>query len=217
MASDYIKIAGGTVYDPANGIDGQVRDIWIAGGKIVEPPTDPEIRAGPRDRRPRAGRHARRRRHALPYRRARRSTPRAKCAPSKSAGASRSTARASRTAARWGACPARLPPATSTPAWATPRPSTRPSPPFGAARPRGIRRHAVHRQGLLRPDGQQSLPDAVDPAGRAGEGQGARRLAAWARRRHTPPSSSIPAASRSGRTSRRATSTTSTRPSTTSA
>ena len=44
MATDYFKIAGGTVYDPANGIDGQVRDIWIAGGKIVAPPTDPEIR-----------------------------------------------------------------------------------------------------------------------------------------------------------------------------
>ncbi len=44
MATEYIKIAGGTVYDPANGIDGQVRDIWIAGGKIVVPPTDPEIR-----------------------------------------------------------------------------------------------------------------------------------------------------------------------------
>src|SRR5207248_3173589 len=44
MSIEYFKIAGGTVYDPANGIDGQVRDLWIAGGKIVEPPTDPEIR-----------------------------------------------------------------------------------------------------------------------------------------------------------------------------
>ncbi len=35
-----IKIAGGTVYDPANGIDGEVRDIWFRGGTIVEPPGD---------------------------------------------------------------------------------------------------------------------------------------------------------------------------------
>ncbi|QDU54580.1 formylmethanofuran dehydrogenase subunit A [Aeoliella mucimassa] len=33
------KIAGGTLYDPANGIDGQVRDLWFADGKIVAPPT----------------------------------------------------------------------------------------------------------------------------------------------------------------------------------
>jgi formylmethanofuran dehydrogenase subunit A len=44
MVIEYLKIAGGTVYDPANGIDGQVRDIWIAGRKIVDAPTDPEIR-----------------------------------------------------------------------------------------------------------------------------------------------------------------------------
>ena len=37
-----------------------------------------------------------------------------------------------RTAARWGACPARSPPATGTPAWATRRPSTPPSPPLAA-------------------------------------------------------------------------------------
>ncbi len=43
--TEYFKIAGGTVYDPANGIDGQVRDIWIAGERIVEPPADPEIKA----------------------------------------------------------------------------------------------------------------------------------------------------------------------------
>ncbi len=42
--SDYIKISQGTVYDPANGIDGQVRDIWIQGESIVEAPRDPEIR-----------------------------------------------------------------------------------------------------------------------------------------------------------------------------
>jgi formylmethanofuran dehydrogenase subunit A len=44
MANEYFKIAGGTVYDPANGIDGQVRDLWIAGDKIVEAPIDSEVR-----------------------------------------------------------------------------------------------------------------------------------------------------------------------------
>jgi formylmethanofuran dehydrogenase subunit A len=33
-------IAGGTVYDPANGIDGVVRDIWIDGDRIVAAPID---------------------------------------------------------------------------------------------------------------------------------------------------------------------------------
>jgi len=44
MPTDYTKIAAGTLYDPANGIDGQVRDLWIADGKFVDPPTDPTIR-----------------------------------------------------------------------------------------------------------------------------------------------------------------------------
>jgi formylmethanofuran dehydrogenase subunit A len=44
MVTEYLKIAGGTVYDPANGIDGEVRDLWIADGRIVNPPADPEIR-----------------------------------------------------------------------------------------------------------------------------------------------------------------------------
>ena len=43
-APDYTKISQGTVYDPANGIDGQVRDLWIADGRIVEAPTDPSVR-----------------------------------------------------------------------------------------------------------------------------------------------------------------------------
>lgn len=38
------KIAGGTVYDPRNGVDGQVRDIWIEDGHVVAPPTDPARR-----------------------------------------------------------------------------------------------------------------------------------------------------------------------------
>ena len=46
MSSDnnYFKISGGYVYDPANGIDGQVHDLWIRDGKIVEPPSDPLLR-----------------------------------------------------------------------------------------------------------------------------------------------------------------------------
>jgi len=42
MTTDLVKLAGGTVYDPANGIDGEVCDIWFAGGKIVSAPGDPE-------------------------------------------------------------------------------------------------------------------------------------------------------------------------------
>lgn len=41
---DFLKITGGTVYDPANGIDGEVRDLWIADGKIVSAPNDPATR-----------------------------------------------------------------------------------------------------------------------------------------------------------------------------
>jgi len=37
------KIANGTLYDPANGIDGEVRDIWIEDGRIIAEPTDPDI------------------------------------------------------------------------------------------------------------------------------------------------------------------------------
>jgi formylmethanofuran dehydrogenase subunit A len=32
------KIANGTIYDPANNLDGVVRDLWIQDGKIVAPP-----------------------------------------------------------------------------------------------------------------------------------------------------------------------------------
>ncbi len=43
--TDYFKIAGGYVYDPTNGIAGQVHDIWIQGRSIVPPPTDPHVQA----------------------------------------------------------------------------------------------------------------------------------------------------------------------------
>ena len=35
---DYIKLAGGTVYDPSNGVDGQRKDIWVAAGQVIEAP-----------------------------------------------------------------------------------------------------------------------------------------------------------------------------------
>ncbi|ADB14760.1 formylmethanofuran dehydrogenase subunit A [Pirellula staleyi DSM 6068] len=39
MTSSYTLIRGGTLYDPAHRIAGEVRDVWIEGGKVVEPPT----------------------------------------------------------------------------------------------------------------------------------------------------------------------------------
>lgn len=41
MSENLLKIAGGAVYDPLHGIDGETRDLWIAGERIVSPPTDP--------------------------------------------------------------------------------------------------------------------------------------------------------------------------------
>ncbi len=40
-----IRITGAKVYDPANGIDGDVVDLWISGSRIVAPPTDPHVKA----------------------------------------------------------------------------------------------------------------------------------------------------------------------------
>lgn len=45
MSTNWLKISGGTLYDPANGIDGQVRDLWVCDGKIVAPPADPAFRS----------------------------------------------------------------------------------------------------------------------------------------------------------------------------
>ena len=39
-----LLIQGGAVYDPANEVDGIVKDIWIRGGKIVAGPASPEER-----------------------------------------------------------------------------------------------------------------------------------------------------------------------------
>jgi formylmethanofuran dehydrogenase subunit A len=41
MNDSLLKIFGGYVYDPLHGIDGQAKDIWVRGGKIVDPPRDP--------------------------------------------------------------------------------------------------------------------------------------------------------------------------------
>src|SRR4051794_12753440 len=39
-----LKIAGGTVYDPANSIDGRVMDLWARDGKLIAPPDEPPAR-----------------------------------------------------------------------------------------------------------------------------------------------------------------------------
>jgi formylmethanofuran dehydrogenase subunit A len=39
-----LKIANGTVHDPANGVDGVVQDIWVENGKIIAPPGEPGVR-----------------------------------------------------------------------------------------------------------------------------------------------------------------------------
>jgi len=41
---EYTRVSQGIVYDPANGVDGEVRDLWIADGRIVEPPADSSVR-----------------------------------------------------------------------------------------------------------------------------------------------------------------------------
>ncbi len=38
-----LKIANGTVYDPANNVAGVVQDLWIRDGKIVAPPAEPDV------------------------------------------------------------------------------------------------------------------------------------------------------------------------------
>src|ERR1700729_1261660 len=37
-----LRIANGIVYDPTNGLDGIVRDLWARDGKIVAAPTSPD-------------------------------------------------------------------------------------------------------------------------------------------------------------------------------
>lgn len=40
-----LLIKNGTVHDPANGIDGAVRDIWVENGRVIAAPTSPAIKA----------------------------------------------------------------------------------------------------------------------------------------------------------------------------
>ena len=35
------RLKGGRIYDPENGIDGEVRDLYLRNGRIVEAPADP--------------------------------------------------------------------------------------------------------------------------------------------------------------------------------
>ncbi|MGL6074740.1 MAG: formylmethanofuran dehydrogenase subunit A [Fimbriiglobus sp.] len=35
---EYQLLAGGSVYDPLNGLDGEIRDLWMADGQIISPP-----------------------------------------------------------------------------------------------------------------------------------------------------------------------------------
>src|SRR5687767_2204528 len=39
-----LKITDGTVYDPANGIDGVVKDVWIQDDRVVVAPSDPSTK-----------------------------------------------------------------------------------------------------------------------------------------------------------------------------
>ena len=39
-----LKLSGGTVYDPRHNIDGEVRDLWVQDGRMIAPPTDPDVR-----------------------------------------------------------------------------------------------------------------------------------------------------------------------------
>ena len=37
-------IKSGTLYDPKNGVDGEVRDVWIENGRVIDAPADPDVR-----------------------------------------------------------------------------------------------------------------------------------------------------------------------------
>ena len=194
-----LKIAGGTVYDPANGIDGVVQDVWIQDGKIVAPPTDPAVRpdkvldatglvvmpggvdmhshiAGPkvnlaRKMRPEDKRKA----------------PVVRRTPLDALRHHRQRAQHVRHR-----LPVRRPGLHH-------RLRRRHSAARRTARPRGVPRHPPHRQGLLCPPRQQPLRPAADRRQRTGAAAGLRRLAAAVRQRLRASSSSIPAGSRCGR------------------
>ena len=39
-----LRICGGRLYDPTNGVNGEIRDLWVQDGKIVAAPLDPSVR-----------------------------------------------------------------------------------------------------------------------------------------------------------------------------
>ena len=41
----YLKLSGGTVYDPTNQVDGVAKDLWVRDGKIVETPTAEAVKS----------------------------------------------------------------------------------------------------------------------------------------------------------------------------
>src|SRR5271165_5478210 len=43
MAS--LCLAGGRVVDPANGVNDEVRDVWVEDGRVIAPPAGPEAKA----------------------------------------------------------------------------------------------------------------------------------------------------------------------------
>ena len=118
---DHLRIAGGTVYDPANGIDGEVRDVCIADGRVVA-----DVDRGRDDyRRARHGRDAGRRRHpfACRQRQRQRGAPSAArgTRPRSSACAALVEGEAGDGRAPAARCRARSRPATATPASVTRR------------------------------------------------------------------------------------------------
>ena len=198
MSSGLLQIAGGTVYDPAHGVDGQVRDIWIGGGKIVAAPTDPGSAGGARARRTGPGRHAGRRRHALSYRRPQ-DERRAKIAARReshgraSAAHARTRSRHRRKRAQHvchGLSLRRLGLYDGVRCGGNAA--------GGPARPPRTGRHALHRQGLLCPGRQQPLFARRDRPARARAGRSVSRLAAFGHQGLRPQAGQSRAASRPG-------------------
>ncbi len=187
-----LRIAGGRVYDPANGIAGEVRDVCVRGRQ------DRRRRAGarPPDRRARDGRHAGRRRHPRPHRRAggqRRAQARARGAPRRRARAHRDRALRHR---RHRPLDVRH----RLPLRAARLHDRRRGRDAAARRPAHARRaprHAGHRRRLPRADGQQPAALRAHPHRARPRARGD-RLVARRPPAATASSSSIPAASRCG-------------------
>ena len=41
----HLLIKDGTLYDPKNGVDGEVHDIWVQDGRVIDAPSDPSVKA----------------------------------------------------------------------------------------------------------------------------------------------------------------------------